>query len=187
MLRFLNFNLWYIVRPPWDSGISPPELLEFIADHPPGYAIDIGCGTGTNVITLAKNGWSVTGIDFVPRAIQIAKRKAYKANVSPVLSVGDVTNLKQISGQFDLALDMGCFHGVKDRVAYLKELKHVLAPGGYWLIYGIFKSDQFPTRPGLLPDDIGLIKANGLELIFRKDGFDKRDRPSAWFLFKNPG
>ena len=184
MLRYINFNLWYFIRPPWDSGISPPELLKFIDDHQTGRAIDLGCGTGTNLITLARNGWQVTGIDFAPRAIHIAKRKAKKANVTASIAVGDVTRLDKISGPFDLTLDMGCFHGVEDRAAYLSELKRILASGGYWLLYGIFKSDLYPGRPGMIPTDLELIQANGFELLSRKDGKDKRERPSAWFLYK---
>ena len=73
--RFL-FHYWYFRQPPWDTGISPPELLEFIQNHRAGRAIDIGCGTGTNVITLAQAGWDVTGVDFAPRAIKLAQQKA---------------------------------------------------------------------------------------------------------------
>ena len=83
-LRRLQFNFWYFRNPPWDSGITPPELFEFIQSHPAGRAIDIGCGTGTNVITLAKIGWQVTGFDFAARAIQLAKRKAKKPTFKPV-------------------------------------------------------------------------------------------------------
>ncbi len=184
MLRFINFNLWYFVRPPWDTGISPPELLKFIDDHPAGRAIDLGCGTGTNVITLARNGWQVTGIDFAPRAVQIAKQKAKKAKVIAAIEMGNVTRLSNISGPFDLALDMGCFHGVEDRASYLSELKRILASGGYWLLYGIFKSDLYPDRPGMTSTNLELIQSNGFELLDRTDGNDKGERPSAWFLYK---
>ena len=47
-LRRLKFNLSYFGKAPWDSGISPPELYDFIATHPAARAIDIGCGSGTN-------------------------------------------------------------------------------------------------------------------------------------------
>lgn len=184
MLRYINFNLWYFIRPPWDTGISPPELLKFIKDHPAGRAIDLGCGTGTNVITLARNGWQVIGIDFAPRAVQIAKRKAKKANVSADIAVGNVTSLSKISGPFDLALDMGCFHGVEDRAAYLSELKRILGSGGQWLLYGIFKSDLYPGRAGMILTDLELIQSKGFKLLSRKDGKDKRERPSSWFLYK---
>jgi SAM-dependent methyltransferase len=183
MLRRLNFSLWYFLRPPWDSGISPPELLDFMAQHPPGRALDLGCGTGTNTVTLAQHGWQVTGVDFAPRAISIAKRKLRRAGVQANVSVGDVTKLKGIPGPFDLALDLGCFHGVPARSEYLAQLWRVLATGGYWLMYGMLKSD---TRPGLSGADIELIGLSGLLLLSRTDGWDKRNRPSAWFLFQRP-
>ncbi len=186
MLRRLNFNLWYWFHPPWDSGISPPELFDFIAHHPPGRAIDLGCGTGTNVITLVRHGWQVTGIDFAPRAIQLASSKLKRAGLSAALSVGDVTRLRGIDGPFDLALDLGCFHGITDRAAYLAQLDRVLLPGGHWLLYALLKLEPTPTRPGLAPPDLSLIESYGLQLVSRKDGWDRRGRPSAWFLFRRP-
>jgi ubiquinone/menaquinone biosynthesis C-methylase UbiE len=183
MFRYLNFNLWYYFKPPWDSGISPPELLDFIANHPAGSAIDLGCGTGTNVITLARHNWRVTGVDFVPRAIKLAKRKTQKANVIAALSVGNVTRLDGITGPFDLALDIGCFHGVEDRVAYLTTLDHILVPGGHWLMYGFFKPEAQVSGPGLSARDLDLIQSKGFQLQSRQDGTDKHERPSTWFLF----
>jgi methylase of polypeptide subunit release factors len=75
MLRKLWFNLAYYQKHVWDTGITPQEVMSFIASHVPGKALDIGCGTGTNVIALAKSGWQVTGVDFAPRAIRIAKKR----------------------------------------------------------------------------------------------------------------
>ena len=191
LLRRFIFNLRYLSKAPWDSGISPPELLEFISQHKAGRAIDLGCGTGTNVITIGRAGWQVTGIDFAPRAIQIAKRKSKDAGISAQFLVSDVTNFK-IDGQFDLALDMGCFHGVDNRAAYLDQLTHILAPGGYWLLYVIFtlapstSSGQRPllSAPGLAEAELALIPPQ-LTLLSRHDGFDTRERPSAWFLYQN--
>lgn len=185
MLRRWHFNLWYFLRPPWDRGISPPELFEFMEHHAPGRAIDLGCGTGTNVITLAQHGWQVTGVDFAPRAIQMAKKKIKQAGVRANVMVGDVTELNGIDGPFDLALDMGCFHGVPDRPAYLRQLLRVLAPGGYWLVYTMFRSGP-ERRPGLTDDDLKLIGNTDLRLLQRMDGVDRHDRPSAWFLYQRP-
>ena len=183
MLRHLNFNLWYYVKPPWDSGISPPELLDFIANHPAGNAIDLGCGTGTNIITLAKHSWQVTGVDFAPRAVQLAKRKAKNANITATFSVGDVTRLNGINGPFDLALDIGCFHSIEERTAYLTTLNRILKTGGHWLMYGFFKSTPNLSGSGLSATDLDIIQLKGFQLLSRQDGTDKRRRPSAWFLF----
>jgi ubiquinone/menaquinone biosynthesis C-methylase UbiE len=197
-LRRLTFSLWYYLNPPWDSGISPPELLDFIEKHPstptrpaePGQAgsgrtlraIDIGCGTGTNVITLAQAGWGVTGVDFAPRAIRMAKRKIKKAGIEAEFLVRDVTKLEGIKGPFDLALDIGCFHSLgESKGDYLTELDRILAPGGHWLMYGFFRTDQ--SDNGLTEADLDLIPAS-LTQLWRQDGFDKWERTSAWFLFR---
>ena len=157
-----------------------------MAGHPPGRAIDIGCGSGTNVITLVRAGWKVTGIDFAPRAINLAKRKLKQAGLQARLSVSDATNLRGMPGPFDLALDIGCFHSIqKDgKGKYLKQLHRILAPNGFWLMYGFFKPDPLRAGTGLVEADISLISVP-LTLVSRRDGVDdKRERPSAWFLYQ---
>ena len=188
LFRRLLFQYWYFGQPKWDTGISPPELLDFIKNHahPPTRAIDIGCGTGTNVITLAKAGWQVTGVDFAPRAIQLAKQKTKDIGVQADLLVNDATTLRGIAGPFELALDIGCFHSIqKDgKAKYLKQLDRILAPGGFWLMYGFLKQDSNHAGTGLDEADLSLM-ASHLTLISRRDGYDdKRDRHSAWFLYQ---
>lgn len=185
LLRRLLFHYWYFGQPPWDTGVSPPELLDFIQNHKPGRAIDIGCGTGTNVITLANAGWKVTGVDFAPRAIKLAKQKAHEAGIQAELLVRDATKLQGIIGPFDLAFDLGCFHGIpqKGRAEYLEQLHRVLAPGGFWLMYSFLKDESSNSGTGLAEWDIDQI-LTVLALIWRRDGTDNRRGPSAWFLFQ---
>jgi cyclopropane fatty-acyl-phospholipid synthase-like methyltransferase len=185
LFRRLIFQYWYFGQPPWDTGISPPELLEFIRNNKPGRALDIGCGTGTNVTTLAKAGWQVTGVDFAPRAIKMAKQKIKAHNIQAELSVNDATKLQGLNGHFDLALDIGCFHSIpKDgQTKYLAQLDQILAPNGFWLMYGFLNLGTLQATSGLAEADISLISAR-FALISRRDGTDKRERPSAWFLFQ---
>ncbi len=185
LFRRLIFQYWYFGQPPWDTGISPPELLEFIQNNKPGRALDIGCGTGTNVVTLAKAGWQVTGLDFASRAIKMAKQKIKSQNIQAELSVNDATSLRGIHDVFDLVLDIGCFHSIpkNGQIKYLAQLDRILAPNGFWLMYGFFQPKPPQTGSGLAEADISLISAQ-LTLLSRRDGFDKRDRPSAWFLFQ---
>ena len=185
MFRRLSFNIWYLRKPPWDSGISPPELLEFIKNHPAGKAIDLGCGTGTNIIALAEAGWQVTGVDFAPRAIRIAKNKIKHKNIQAALYVGDVTRLDNIKEHYDLALDIGCFHSLSQtgKLDYLNQLDRFLAPGGFWLMYGFFNPNPLQPGPGLAETEIDLISTR-FSLLSRQNGFDRRGRTSAWFLFQ---
>jgi len=186
LFRRILFQYWYFHKPPWDTGISPPELLEFIQTHNPGRAIDIGCGTGTNVVTLVNAGWKVTGVDFAPRAIKIARQKLSQAGVRATLLIRDVTKLQGSNEQFDLAFDLGCFHGIPQdkKPKYLEGLDQILAPNGFWLMYGFLKSDPLHAGSGLLEADIDLISSH-LTLVSRRDGVDNGDRPSAWFLYQN--
>lgn len=184
-LRKLKFNISYILgNAPWDSGISPPELFDFIANHPAGHAIDIGCGTGTNVITLAKAGWQATGFDFSPLAIQKAKEKVRNANIQASVFVDDATQMRNVNGTFDLALDLGCFHSIPNKKDYLTQLTRILASNGYWLMYGFLNPNSLQTGPCLAAPDLDLIQRFGLTLLSRNDGFDKRERTSAWFLYQ---
>ena len=185
MLRRLHFNFWYFRKPPWDSGISPPELIEFIKTHPAGKAIDLGCGTGTNVITLARAGWDVTGVDFAPRAIKMAITKIKQKGVRARLQVGDVTRLDHITDSFDLALDIGCFHGLppQGKSDYLTQLERLLAPNGFWLMYGFFNPTPHRSGLGLAEADMDRISTR-FSLLSRQNGFDRHERTSAWFLFQ---
>lgn len=185
VFRRLLFHYWYFRKPPWDTGISPPELLEFIQTHQPGRALDVGCGTGTNLITLARAGWRVVGIDFAPRAVKLAKQKLKNANLQADLQVKDATKLDGISGPFDLVFDLGCFHGISkpSRAKYLDQVERVLAPGGFWLLYGFLNADSGDSSTGLNEAEISKISSR-VNLVSRQDGLDRRDRNSAWFLFQ---
>jgi len=184
-LRRLSYALMYFRRPPWDTGISPPELMEHIAGHSAGRALDLGCGTGTNALTLARHGWQVTGVDFIPAAIQQARRKAGAAGLPVDFRLDDVTRLDGISGPFDLALDMGCFHSLDrtGRPAYLNNLERLLAPGGTFLLYAFLQAGNEAGKRGLTEAEIMAI-ANRLDLVNRVNSTERGRIPSAWLTWR---
>ena len=98
----------------------------------PGRALDLGCGTGTNVLWLAQHGWTAIGVDRSATAIESARRKADWTSGAMFVE-GDVTRLAEleVDGPFDLILDIGCFHGVpaRRRGAYVRQVARVAGPG----------------------------------------------------------
>jgi SAM-dependent methyltransferase len=182
--RRLFFNLWYLRKPRWDTEVSPPELLNFIEHHPPGRALDLGCGTGTNILTLARHGWQVTGVDFAVRAVKKAKKRLIEAGEHAEFLVDDVTDLRELTSPYDLILDIGCFHGLsEDEVAkYVANLDRLLAKDGYFLLYGFFKNPD-GSGTGLSETDLEAV-AKLLEPIDRKDGTERKWRPSVWMTFQ---
>jgi cyclopropane fatty-acyl-phospholipid synthase-like methyltransferase len=185
MLRKLWFNLAYIQKPVWDTGVSPQELLNFITTHETGRALDLGCGTGTNVITLAKHGWEAVGVDFAKHAIKLAKKKAQQTGVDVDLHHEDVMRLYSIKGRFDLILDMGCFHSLptSKRPSYILKIDQLLADTGTFLLYLFFTSTHDGYSPGASEEDIRFITQN-LRVVERKDSTERGIRPSAWFTLQ---
>jgi ubiquinone/menaquinone biosynthesis C-methylase UbiE len=183
-LRQVYFNIYYFFDPPWDTGVSPPELFEFMEQHSPGRALDLGCGTGTNVITLAQHGWEVTGIDFANHAIRVAKRKAQEAGVTVDLHTGDVTKLEEFTEQFDFVLDIGCFHSLKpeSQVTYINILQRLLAPGGHFLVYGFFRGSN-SKGPGMLESTLNKFE-DCFDQVNREDGVNRFQRPSVWLTYQ---
>jgi cyclopropane fatty-acyl-phospholipid synthase-like methyltransferase len=184
LLHRLLFNLWYTFRrPPWDSGVTPPELWQFLRENPAGRAIDLGCGTGTNAITMAKEGWHVTGVDFASVAIERARQKARQQNLNISFFVDDVTRLPSAIGPFDLVLDIGCFHGIRPalRPVYLKTISHILVPGGTWLLYAMCRAES-NTVLGLSEKEIAEMETL-FTLHRRDDGLDPSGQRSSWFWF----
>jgi SAM-dependent methyltransferase len=185
MVGKLFFTLQYwLNNPPWDTNITPPELFDFLDENPPGFALDLGCGTGTNVLTIASYGWRVTGIDFVPRAIQIARRKAHKADLEERVNflVGNVLDL-DLDKKFDLILDIGCYHSLlgENVHRYAMTVSRHLKVGGTLLLYVHKKVDSLPGH-GSAEDDLATL-GEVLSLIDRQDSMES-NRPSAWLRFE---
>src|SRR2546427_3074037 len=76
---------------PWDSGIPSAELVRVLdAGLLPGKTVlEIGCGTGTNAIALARRGYRVTAVDFVDMAVRRARGEAQPAEGEIDLRGGD--------------------------------------------------------------------------------------------------
>lgn len=182
MISRARFELQYLRGSPrWDTGISPPELIAHLDRHPAGRAIDLGCGTGTNLITMASQAWDVTGIDVSYLAIRQAKQKAKAAGVSVHVQRGDVSRLEGITGPFDLALDIGCFHNldVEDRMEFQNSISRVVHPGGIYLLY----SWLINTDGGIsAEDEILKTFSPGFDHTATQHGTDG-SRQSAWFTF----
>ena len=178
------YSIMYFGSPNWDSGQIPPEINEWIENTDPGRVLDLGCGTGTHVITLAKHGWEAIGVDYIGKAIRKAKRKAKAANVNPTFFSQDVTQLENIEGQFDLVLDVGCYHtmDIRMRKAYRDNLQHLLKNNGVFLSFA-FRNGEDEKLIGLTEKDIEHLSKN-LELISRRDGMMGGKQPSTWLMYR---
>ena len=122
---------------PWDAVVT------FIFRHAPRdrsrsevRILEIGCGTGSNLVFAASQGFSVTGLDCSPSAIKTAIGKFDSQNLSGDLRVGDFTSLPFADNAFDLVIDrcaLTCV-GQKDAARAVSEVHRVLRRSGYFYL-----------------------------------------------------
>jgi SAM-dependent methyltransferase len=100
---------------PWETHRVDRALVDHIRQttRSPCTVLDVGCGTGSNAIWLAQQGFKVTGWDFVEQAIHSAKEKAHKAGANCVFEQLDILHLPPNAPQFDFIFDRGLFHCFK--------------------------------------------------------------------------
>src|SRR5512139_2046316 len=178
--------LYLFKKTPWDTGITPPEIVAVIESGkvPIGRALDLGCGTGTNAITLAQHGFTVTGIDVSRRAIALAKRKTRSAQLTDRVRLerGDVTLMRRwVLGQsIDFAFDIGCFHNLKAaaRQRYVTALTGVLRPGAIYMLYAF---EPQADRQGVALDEIAALFDPAYRMDGMRRGQDGNGRGSAWY------
>lgn len=183
-------------RVPWDDPLPPPEILALAADLEPGRALDLGCGFGRVPIYLAQLGWSVDGIDFIPRAIEVARERAASAGVSHLAQfhVASAADLGFLNPAYDLAIDIGCMHSFTEEMlrAYRLELLRLLRPDGIYVLFAHLRDDGDPVGedgPRGIPQRVIMeLLAGDFELERAEHGITQvEERPpwhSAWFWFR---
>jgi len=189
VIRSLLYELRYLLgKTPWDTGISPPELIEYLENHSPGRALDLGCGTGTNALTISKYGWEVIGVDASYLAIRRAQAKVRQQDIRVVFERLDVSRLKGIRGKFDLILDIGCFHALspKARMRYIQRIAQLIGSGGAYLLYTWLADPNDSRSP--LPDADGIKRSFSpyFALITPQFGTE-RGQTSAWYQIQANG
>ena len=172
---------------PWDTGVVPPELVALVSSGRllPGWALDLGCGSGLSSRYLATHGFRVVGVDLAHSALARGRRTAEMASVSAYFCRGDVSDLRFLTVQATFALDVGCFHAVppERQPAYVSSLAAHLRSGAYYLLYAFEPTPGvMDGPPGIGPREIAFF-APHFGLCWARHGLD-RDRPSAWYLLQ---
>lgn len=96
--------------------------------------LDMTCGTGSQVFYLEKQGYKVTGSDFSPALLEMARERASAEKKKITFIDGDMRTLKV--GQFDAVITIFNAVGHLTKSGFEKTMRNIhknLKPGGIYV------------------------------------------------------
>ena len=133
------------------------RALEFVPDRPGMRIADIGCGTGGQTVTIARNrDCTITAVDLLPELLEEFRARIKKAGLENRVTAiqGSMDALPFSPGEFDVIWAEGSIYNIGFERG-LREWRQYLKPGGIiavtecsWLsgarLASKFISDYFP-------------------------------------------
>ncbi len=153
-------NTWEKIYRSREWGKYPPEeLVRFVArnyygakDRKGVAMLDLGCGTGAAAWYVAREGFSVCGIDGSATAIKIAKKRFAQEKLRGEFVVGDIAALPYKDAQFDAVVDIAAVqHNSPANIKkILAEVHRTLKPGGKFFSMMIADDKSLAAWPGAI-------------------------------------
>jgi len=109
------------------------EILTLFQTNSVKKILDLGCGSGGYIVSLAKNGFEVYGLDFSMEAIEVSKSWLKEEGYEGNLKLGSIyKKLPYEDNVFDAVLSFRVIHHatIDDIRKMIKELERILKPQG---------------------------------------------------------
>ncbi|OGG34670.1 hypothetical protein A2363_03995 [Candidatus Gottesmanbacteria bacterium RIFOXYB1_FULL_47_11] len=165
----------FLVRVHADKPSGPiPGFVDFLKEkqlNPEQTKIfDAGCGKGRNSIYLADNGFKVVGGDFAPKAVIDAKAKVgeQKNLEFREMDLGEPWGFEK---EFDAVIDCDtsiCLPN-PEREQMIQSAHEALKSGGYYLFYGVARTELVNTNPGPEPNSVIFPETGKFEKQYTKE------------------
>ncbi|HEV3047260.1 MAG TPA: class I SAM-dependent methyltransferase [Solirubrobacteraceae bacterium] len=104
------------------------DVIATLGLAPGARILDAGCGSGRNMVDLARYG-AVTGIELSQTSVELARARG----VGEVIS-GSILELPFAPDSFELAVSLDVIEHLEDDLAALRELRRTVVPGGALLV-----------------------------------------------------
>jgi methyl halide transferase len=122
---------------PWEKGGPSPGLVDFLAAHPelPRETVCVpGCGTGHDVRTWARAGFTATGVDIAPSAVRLCQERTAATGLAANFQSGNFLADKP-PRPFDWIFEHTLFCAIDpgERDRYVEAILRWLKPDGQFL------------------------------------------------------
>lgn len=96
----------------------------WLGSKPGGQLLEVGFGNGATLGRLRLLGWNVSGVEFDPVAVDLARQLGIDARL------GSLEDCEYSSSAFDAVVSSHLLEHLPDPRAHLKECHRILRPGG---------------------------------------------------------
>lgn len=166
---------------PWDRGAPSPRLAAWLGDGSlaPGRIAVPGCGSGHEVVALARGGFSVTAIDYAPGAVHLTQGRLAAAGLTAEVVQADVLTW-QPAAQLDAVYEQTCLCALHPDhwVAYAARLHAWLRPGGTLALLAM-QALREGAGQGLIEGPPYHVDVNALRALLPGDRWDWPRPPYA--------
>lgn len=144
-------RIWEKLAPKYDTDITFFERVlfaggrEWVCSQADVNVLEIAIGTGRN-LPFYPPGVQLTGVDFSPAMLRIAKRCATDLGIDVDLRLGDAQALAFEDASFDTVVITLALCSIPDDRKAVAEAWRVLRPGGRMLLLEHVRSALLPVR-----------------------------------------
>lgn len=143
-----------VLDKPMEAAVS--KWREKMLLEAEGKVLEVGIGTGRNIPYYPQDT-ELTGIDFSPKMVEIARKKAKSKNNIKILEM-DAESMEFSDDTFDTVITSCVFCSVPNPVKGLKEIRRVCKNGGKVLMLEHVRSEKKVI--GALMDAFNFIPLN---------------------------
>jgi SAM-dependent methyltransferase len=139
------------LNPPSDTAF-PLEYAFWLLGNVRGKTVlDLGCGSGENIVPLVERGARVIGIDISPELIALARQRLALSKLEATVQVGSAYETGLPDASVDIIFCVGLVHHL-DIQRVRKEMQRILAGEGKVVLMEPIRFSKFYARlRNLLP------------------------------------